>query len=159
MVKPIKLECQVLPGAPGWAACTVQSGETIVRIGPFSHALTEGIDDLVRAATAIVSERTEQIFSMDDEPEPIWKWSLKPKLARGPSREELEVTIQRFDDVMSEHGVEVFHATCDRDQFGQAVVSAIKAMMTQEDQASLDKRWGRFPVDDIAALERALGPR
>lgn len=159
MVEPIELECRVLPNAPGWASCTVRSGDSFVEIGQFSHALTEGFDDLVRATTAIVSGSRRQTFSMDDEPEPSWQWVLAQELQWGPKRFELEVTIRRIDDVVSGAGETVFLAVCDPDDFGRAVVSAMKAMMSREETASLRQRWGHFPERAIAALEAALTVR
>src|ERR1700694_4460823 len=125
MVELIELECQILRGAPGWASCTVRSRESILEIGPFSHALTEGIDDLVRATTCIVLGAWEQTFSMDDEPEPRWQWLLRREVRWHPHRHELGVTIRRIDDVVSDAGEEVFRVVCDPDDFGRAVLSAM----------------------------------
>jgi hypothetical protein len=93
---------------------------------------------------------------MDDEPEPRWEWGLRRELLWRPRRSELEVTIRRIDDVVGDVGDEVFRATCDPDEFGRAVLSAVKAAMSREPPESLRKRWSSFPDRAIAALEAAL---
>jgi hypothetical protein len=156
VVDAIQIELRILPGAPGWAAFKVQSGDRSVEIPMFSHALSDGFDDLVRATTCIVSGAWERTFSMDDEPEPRWQWLLKRNELWHPRRSGLEVTISRIDDVMVELGEEVFRTTCDADDFGRAVLEAMRAMMSSEAPESLRKRWEIFPVRAIAALEAAL---
>jgi len=159
MMEPIALEFEILPGAPGWATCTVRSGPRSVGIGPFSHVLSDGLDDLVRAATTIVSGAGQQTFSMDAEPEPRWEWSLNRNSVSRSRPSELEVTITRFDDVTFGIGEEVLRTVCDPDDFGRAVVSAIKAMMASESPESLRRRWSRLPERALASLESALDLR
>jgi hypothetical protein len=95
---------------------------------------------------------------MDYEPEPRWQWRLKREMRRDvlAHRAILDVTITRFDDVVAMTGEEVFRATCDPDQFGGAVLSALRRMMTREASHELIKRWSHFPLRAIAALEAAL---
>ena len=158
VLQPIERDLQINVGAPGWASCTVKSGERRIDVGPFSHVLTEGIDDLVRETAAIVSGAWQRTFSMDDEPQPRWQWLLKREL-RGygaARRHELDVTISRIDDLETMATNEVFRVTCDPDHFGNAVLVAARRMMSREPPAELLKRWSRFPVRATAALEAAL---
>ena len=150
------MEFQVLPGAHGWVSGTVRSGESFVEIGPFSHALTEGIDDLVRGTASILCGAWEQTFSMDDEPEPIWQWRLKRELLWQPKRYELSVTIRRIDDVVAGVGEDVFQAVCDPDGFGRAVVAAMHGGLSRDTPEALQERWPPFPKRAIVALEAAL---
>ena len=156
MLEPISLEFEVLPGGPGWASCIVRSGERYLKIGHFSHALSEGLDDLVRATTCIVSGAWEQVFSMDDEPEPKWQWRLRRKLIWQPNRYELEISIRRIDDVATDAGEDVFASVCDPDDFGRAVLQAMKGVMSREPPESLRIRWSHFPIRAMAALGAAL---
>ena len=159
MLEGIELDCRILPGPPGWASCTVRAGEQSVEIALFSHALTEGIDDLVRAALNVAcGDWRLQAFSMDGEPEPSWQWQLKLDLrGYGPARRlELDVTITRIDDVDTMAGVEVLRATCDPDDFCRVVLAAMRRMMSAEPREQLLERWSHFPVRAVAALETAL---
>jgi hypothetical protein len=159
MLSPVKLALRILPGSPGWAACSIRSGDHSVEVGPFSHALTDGIDNLVRATVSIVCGYWEaETFSMDNEPQPRWQWHLKRELrGYGPARRaELDVTITKFDDTDTIAGNQVFRVTCDPDDFGRAVLSAMQLMMTSEPPQELHKRWSRFPNRATAALAAAL---
>jgi hypothetical protein len=156
MPECVELECRILPGAPGWASCSIRIGDKSLTIGAFSHVLSEGIDDLVRAATAVVLGAWDQAFSMDEEPEPRWQWTLRRRLLHRPRRFELEVTIKRIDDVVAEAGDQAFRAVCDPDDFGRAVLVAMKRLIASEAPESLRERWSHFPMRAIAALEAAL---
>ncbi|HEY1750463.1 MAG TPA: hypothetical protein VGG29_04335 [Caulobacteraceae bacterium] len=152
MAEPVEFDCSILTGPPGWASCSLRVGERSVKIGPFSHALTDGLDDLVRATVSIACQGGRaETFSMDDEPEPRWQWLLK--LARGP---ELDVVITRIDDVETMIATEVLRATCDPDDFGRAILSGLLRTMSNEPHDQLLKRWSHFPVRAVAALEAAL---
>jgi hypothetical protein len=95
---------------------------------------------------------------MDDEPQPRWQWFLKHEL-RGQGHErrpELDVTISRIDDLETMVASEIFLVTCDPDDFGKAVLLAMRRVMSSEPPDKLLRRWGRFPIRATAALEAAL---
>jgi hypothetical protein len=93
---------------------------------------------------------------MDDEPEPKWQWHLKRKLVWQPQRDELEIAIKRIDNIETDVGEDVFASVCDPDDFGRAVLQAMKDVMSREAPESLRKRWNHFPTRAMAALDAAL---
>lgn len=142
----------------GWATCVLRIGATSVEIGPFSQAITDGLDDLFRSTLLMATGAYRASFSMDDEPEPKWLWALVQDRQYHPTREVLTVTVSRLHHWDDETGRIVLHATCDTDDFGFAVLAAGKALLADAREGNLD-RWGPLPTRAISALEAALATK
>ena len=112
MASEVELTFNFSTANTGWATCVLRVGTASVEIGPFSQALTEGLDDLFRSSLLIATGAYRTSFTMDDEPEPKWSWELVQDRQYHPTREVLTVTIclQHWDD---ETGGVALHATCD----------------------------------------------
>jgi len=156
MPELVHLDFQIT--GPGWAKCSVRLGPSAIEIGPFSHALSDGFDDLVRSTLLIVTGCWRTNFSMDDEPEPRWVWSLEQTQQYHPYRLELLITIT-LADMGGELGAVVLREICDPDDFARAVLAMSKALVAKAEPSGSLEKWGPLPIRAIAALEAALETR
>jgi hypothetical protein len=130
-------------------------------MAPFSGALTDPLDDFLRAALLIATGAYEVEFRFDGEPDPWWMWRLRQDVLAHPVRGELKVKISRWDlppEGSPEASPEVaFEAICDPDLFAFAVVSAARSLLDKHGPDGFLAQWGGpFPTRALVAIEAAL---
>jgi hypothetical protein len=144
---PLNIEYSL--SGSGWAECKLSDGSSSCELT--ASYLSDALQRLVVAATAVISGFRCVSFSFDEEPGE-YRWVIHT-----PRLNEIELEILEFDELWGEkpdsEGVSLFKTRCLPETFAKAVASAAQSVLDANGEEGYQDRWSEHPFPKAQLCE------
>jgi hypothetical protein len=141
----------------GWAECTIRDGASSCDLT--ASYLSDALQRLVVAATAVISGFRCVSFSFDEEPGE-YRWVIDT-----PRPNEIQLNILEFNELWGEkpdsEGVSLFKSKCLPVTFAKAVANTAQKVLDVYGEEGYQDRWSEHPfpkeqLRELVAIIKAL---